>query len=209
MITPLLTIAVLHWLVLFVPGANFVLVGQLAASQKRSTAVAASFGISTVTFLWASLAILGVGLLFAANPGWRQGLQLGGGIYLCYLGYKFWRSQGVRTGAHALSLTGRQAFQRGFFTNVLNPKTALFFGSVFATALPADAGPGLITAAVALVYLNSLVWHLVLAFLFSRPRVQSAYARNMGMFGKVSGVLVALFGLELIYHTVSEILSSK
>jgi hypothetical protein len=49
MLSTLLTIAVLHWLVLVIPGANVLLVGQLAASGKRSTACVAALGITTVT----------------------------------------------------------------------------------------------------------------------------------------------------------------
>ena len=67
MLNTLLTIAVLHWLVLVIPGANFLLVGQLAASGKRSTACAAAFGITTVTLTWATLAILGIGFVFNAH----------------------------------------------------------------------------------------------------------------------------------------------
>ncbi|MFT6591775.1 MAG: threonine/homoserine/homoserine lactone efflux protein, partial [Rhodoferax sp.] len=36
MLSALVTIALLHWLILIIPGANFLLIGQLAASGKRS-----------------------------------------------------------------------------------------------------------------------------------------------------------------------------
>ena len=41
MLETLITIAVLHWAVLILPGFNFLLIGQLAAAGKRSTALAA------------------------------------------------------------------------------------------------------------------------------------------------------------------------
>lgn len=47
MYTALLTIALLHWAVLLLPGFNFVLIGQLAASGKRSVAMAAVAGMTT------------------------------------------------------------------------------------------------------------------------------------------------------------------
>ena len=204
MISTLLTIGFLHWLVLLLPGANFLLVGQLAASGQRRTACVAALGVTTVTFTWASLAILGIGLVFNAHPAWRQALQLAGGVYLCHLGYKLWRAQGTRSQKTDFQLSNWAAFRLGFITNILNPKTALFFGSVFATALPANASLALVASAVALVYINALVWHLFLALAFSHPRVQAAYARHTSLLGKLAGLLVGAFGVKLIVATVQE-----
>ena len=204
MLSTLLTIAVLHWLVLVIPGANVLLVGQLAASGKRSTACVAAFGITTVTFIWATLAVLGIGFVFGAHPMWRQALQTAGGVYLCYLGWKLWRSKGAATHSSELHLSAFAAFRLGFFTNILNPKTALFFGSIFATALPAHASVAVIASAVALVYVNALVWHLFLAVTFSHPRFQAAYARHLALFSKVSGAMVGAFGVKLIFSTLQE-----
>lgn len=204
MLSTLLTIAFLHWLVLLIPGANFLLVGQLAASGKRSTACVAAFGITTVTLTWATLAILGIGFVFNAYPMWRQALQIAGGVYLCYLGLKLWRSQGATANSSEFHLSKLAAFRLGFITNILNPKTALFFGSVFATALPANASFSMIAGAVALVYVNALVWHLFLAVTFSHPRVQAAYARHLALFSKVSGAIVGAFGAKLILSTLQE-----
>lgn len=204
MISTLLTIGFLHWLVLLLPGANFLLVGQLAASGKRACACAAAFGVTTVTFTWATLAILGIGLIFNAHPAWRQALQVAGGVYLCHLGWKLWRSQGMTANTAGIQLSNWAAFRLGFITNILNPKTALFFGSVFATALPANASLVLVASAVVLVYLNALVWHLFLAVAFSHPRVQVVYDDNMALFSKLAGVLVGAFGAKLILSTLQE-----
>ena len=57
MLSALLTIAVLHWLVLILPGANFLLVGQLAASGKRSTAYAAALVVANALVWHLFLAI--------------------------------------------------------------------------------------------------------------------------------------------------------
>lgn len=206
MLASLLTIALLHWIVLLVPGANFVLVGQLAAGHQRSVAVAASFGISTVTFMWATVAILGLGLLFTTQPHWRYVLQVAGGLYLCYLATRFWRVRSLASTTALTHVSVSQAFRQGFFTNVLNPKTALFFGSVFATALPAHASLSLLVTAVVLVYLNSLVWHLILAFLFSQRTIQQFYARKVHIFSRFCSILIAFFGLQLVIHTIIELL---
>lgn len=205
MLTIFLTIAVLHWVVLVTPGVNFVLILQLAAGSPRSVSLAAVAGITTVTFLWALLAILGMGAAFSAHPALRQAFQIAGGAYLCYVAWKLWRSPAaVATEVKAVTTSRAAAFRMGFITNVFNPKTALFFGSVFATALPPSPGPAVLTGAVLLCWFNAVVWHVFLALAFSHGRVQSAYQRGRTVFSRGAAGLVGAFGLRLLVTTWQE-----
>lgn len=205
MLNVLLTIALLHWIVLLTPGVNFVLVTQLAASGHRRSAVFAAVGVTAVTLTWASLAVLGVGVVFSAHPALRQLFQLAGGLYLMYVALRMWRSSGVPASQTQRSaLSPAEAFRRGFLTNILNPKTALFFGSVFATAMPASPSVGMVAAAIVLVYCNALVWHLVLALAFSHPRVQVAYTRHIVWLNRVCAAAVGAFGGRLLIVTAQE-----
>jgi threonine efflux protein len=206
MLTTFLTIAILHWVALVTPGVNFVLILQLAAGSPRSVSLSAAAGITTVTFLWALLAILGMGAAFSAHPALRQALQIAGGAYLCYVAWKLWRSPAaVATEVKAVTTSRAAAFRMGFITNVFNPKTALFFGSVFATALPPSPGPAVLAGAVLLCWFNAVVWHVFLALAFSHGRVQSAYQRGRTVFSRGAAGLVGAFGLRLLATTWQEL----
>lgn len=206
MLTTFLTIAILHWVALVTPGVNFVLILQLAAGSPRSVSLAAAAGITTVTFLWALLAILGMGAAFSAHPALRQAFQIAGGAYLCYVAWKLWRAPAaVATEVKAVTTSRAAAFRMGFITNVFNPKTALFFGSVFATALPPSPGPAVLAGAVLLCWFNAVVWHVFLALAFSHGRVQSAYQRGRTVFNRGAAGLVGAFGLRLLVTTMQEL----
>lgn len=92
MLTTLLTVAILHWVALITPGPNMLLVSQLAASGYRGSACIAGIGVSVVAVIWALLAILGLNALFAAHAQLRLAMQMAGGLYLCYVAFKLWRS---------------------------------------------------------------------------------------------------------------------
>lgn len=206
MLTTFLTIAILHWVALVTPGVNFVLILQLAAGSPRSVSLSAAAGITTVTFLWALLAILGMGAAFSAHPALRQAFQIAGGAYLCYVAWKLWRAPAaVATEVTAVTTSRAAAFRMGFITNVFNPKTALFFGSVFATALPPSPGPAVLAGAVLLCWFNAVVWHVFLALAFSHGRVQSAYQRGRTVFNRGAAGLVGAFGLRLLVTTMQEL----
>lgn len=205
MLPSLLAIALLHWAVLLVPGFNVVLLAQLAGGQSRATAFAAVAGMTTATLVWATLAVLGIGVVFSTLPMLRQGAQIAGGLYLLYLAYKLWLSGTAAASVPQGSLSHVAAFRVGFVTSALNPKIALFYGSVFATALPPSPSWIHVVSAVVVVYLNSILWHSSLAIAFSQKNVQQAYLRNFARLTKVSGAVVGAFGFKLIVGTLQEL----
>ncbi len=205
MLPSLLAIALLHWAVLLVPGFNVVLLAQLAGGQSRAVALAAVAGMTSATLAWAVLAVGGVGLVFSAQPVLRQGAQIAGGLYLLYLACKLWRSGASAASVPPQTLSRAAAFRVGFMTSALNPKIALFYGSVFATALPPSPSWLHVASAVAVVYLNSILWHTSLAVGFSQKAVQQAWLRNFARLSRVSGAVVGAFGLKLIVGTLQEL----
>lgn len=198
MTSTLVTIALLHWAVLLVPGFNFLLIGQLAAGDRRAAALAAVAGMTTATLVWAGLAVAGVGLVFQAHPVLRLAMQIAGGLYLAWIALGLWRSGRPAAAPSAGGMSGASAFRVGFLTSALNPKIALFYGSVFATALPASPPAGLVVAAVALVYANSVLWHGFLAWALSRPGVQQAWLRHHARWTRVAAALVGVFAARLL-----------
>jgi threonine efflux protein len=204
MLASLLTIAVLHWAVLLVPGFNFVLLGQLAAGRSRQSALSAAAGMVTATLGWAALAVLGVGAVFSAHPMLRFAAQVVGGLYLLHLAFKLWHSGSAAPGDAPDALSRRAAFRIGFVTSALNPKIALFYGSVFATALPPSPSALLVAGAVTLVCVNSLVWHMGLALALSQRALQRAYLRHFAALTKAAAAVVGAFGLRLLVGTARE-----
>jgi threonine efflux protein len=205
MFTFLVTIALLHWAVLLIPGFNFVLIGQLAAGGTRRAAFAAVVGMTTATLMWAAFAVAGIGAVFSAHPALRQAAQFAGGVYLLYLAIQLYRAGSAAPSNVSQDTSPRAAFRAGFVTSALNPKIALFYGSVFATALPAQPSLWHVLAAVTLVYANSWVWHGALAFALSQPKVQSAYLRNYSLLTKFSALLVGGFGARLLVTAIQEL----
>ncbi len=204
MLTTLLTIMILHWVVLVTPGANLILVTQLAASGHKRGAMFASLGVCTVTLVWASLAILGLSAVFTAVPQLRFAVQIIGGAYLIYVAIKLWRSGHSTSDNLAASMDRWAAYRLGFLTNITNPKSALFFGSVFATSLPHAPGAAMLISAVALVVANALLWHCFLALAFSHPRMQAGYAKQRMRLNRIAGAIVGVIGAKLLVASLVE-----
>jgi threonine/homoserine/homoserine lactone efflux protein len=206
MLSTFVTIWILHVAAMLSPGPNVLLVSQLAASDRARSAVFAALGVTFGAALWATCAVLGVNVVFVAFPELRLALQVAGGVYLLYLAIRLWRSNGAALVGRASSVSSWAAFRRGFLTNITNPKVAIFFGSVFATSFPAAPSPILQASAVAMVVLNALCWHTLLAYLFSRERVRAAYSRTRSVANRIASVTMGALGLNLLVASLREAL---
>jgi threonine efflux protein len=204
MLSILLTIWFLHVAAMMSPGANVLLVSQLAASDRAPSAVFAALGVTVGAAIWALCAVLGVNAVFQVFPGLRLALQVAGGLYLLYVASRLWRSGGAALGTSGPTVSSLAAFRLGFLTNITNPKSALFFGSVFAASFPAALSGALQAAVVAMIVLNALCWHMLLAYLFSRERVRTAYSRTRTIANRVASVAVGALGLGLLTASVRE-----
>lgn len=130
------------------PGADMMFSVASGASGGARAAVAASFGINMGVVAHIILAAGGVAALIAAEPLAYDAIRYFGAAYLVWLAINMWRAPAPDVAAAKKTPLTRVA-ARGFMTNILNPKTALF---VFAF-LPQFADPtrGAIWAQIAIL----------------------------------------------------------
>lgn len=122
--------------VVLVPGPDFALVIRNAARGPRPAAKAAA-GIMVGNTILAALAVLGVTALLGASEAIGTGVRIAGAAYLLYLGARALAESFARThNRPAAPGTGRQLggsspFVQGMVSNLLNPKVAVFYLSLF------------------------------------------------------------------------------
>jgi threonine/homoserine/homoserine lactone efflux protein len=181
------------------PGLDTALVLRTAATAGPRRAALAGAGIASGCFVWATAVALGLGALLAASEFGYAVLRWSGAAYLVWIGYKMLRyprrsflAAGRGTGG------GREAFARGFLTNLLNPKVGIFYVSFLPQFVPEGASVvryilllGAIHATLGLLWFACLIiaTHPLARYL-GRPRVVQTMDRLTG------GVFVA-FGVGL------------
>lgn len=183
------------------PGPDFVAVTSVALNDRRS-GVFVGLGITSAVIIWATLAILGVGLLIKELFWLYELIRMAGAVYLAYLGlrmligaFKSGRGQPHITQASGMD-TG-QAWRRGFLVGITNPKTATFFATLFVSLLPVGASSWVYVAVVALVGGITGIWLCLLASFFSVARVRSVYARVRRPIDALMGAALVALGLRI------------
>jgi threonine/homoserine/homoserine lactone efflux protein len=119
------------------PGIFYVLARSLAGGRREG--VHSSVGTFVGGLFHVFAAALGVSAILAASAVAFHTVKYAGAAYLVWLGIRMIRSRNVEI--TAVSSTPRQnAFRQGIFTEVLNPKTALFFLSFIPQFITPDRG---------------------------------------------------------------------
>ncbi|HGM5056634.1 TPA: threonine export protein RhtC [Serratia marcescens] len=199
-----LTVALVHLIALMSPGPDFFFVSQTAASRSRREAMMGVVGISLGIVVWAGVALMGLHLILQKMAWLHQIIMVGGGIYLCWMGWQLLRSaraQQAQPAAEtqvALPKAGR-SFIRGFLTNLSNPKAVIYFGSVFSLFVGDSVGAGARWGLFLLIVAETFVWFSLVAVVFALPTMRRGYQRLAKWIDGVAGVLFTGFGLHLIF----------
>lgn len=87
--------------------------------------IAAAAGISLGSFCHTVIAAAGLAVLLLAYPLAFDVIRYAGAAYLAWLAWTCWNDTGTSED-RAGRTEAKRAFKRGFLTNILNPKVALF-----------------------------------------------------------------------------------
>jgi threonine efflux protein len=203
--TLFLGIALIHFFALLSPGPDFFFVSQSAIRQSRSHAMFAALGISLSILVWAICAISGLHFLFQKIAWLQQALVILGGLYLFYLGIQLFKSAfnkqaSVQQLSTAIPKSKITLLLQGFFTNMANPKALVYFSSVFSLAINADMPLTTQSSLLALIWLESLIWFALVAYLFSWHKMNAAYQRLSQWIDGLTGGIFISFGCYLILN---------
>ena len=189
------------------PGPDVFFIISQALRRGARAGLVAALGITAGCCVHIVAAAVGVSALVAASATAFTVLKWLGAAYLVYVGVAMLRSRAI-TGTPALAEAGGASdaatlwtvFRRGFWTNTLNPKVALFFLAFVPQFIaPGTAHPSLAFLALGLLFnFNALWvnfgWALGAAWLARRAGLLQ---RAMHRLERGAGVLFIGFGLNL------------
>lgn len=199
-----LTVALVHIVALMSPGPDFFFVSQTALSRSRKEAMLGVLGITGGVMVWAALALLGLNLILAKMAWLHTIIMVGGGLYLCWMGWQMLRSALKRRGQSEQAepqvalAHGGKSFIKGLLTNLANPKAIIYFGSIFSLFVGDSVGTSARWGIFALITLETFAWFTLVASVFALPKMRRGYQKLARWIDGVAGALFAGFGVHLI-----------
>lgn len=199
-----LTVALLHIVALVTPGPDFFFVSQTAVSRSRKEAMMGVLGITGGVMVWSGVALLGLNLILEKMAWLHSIIMVGGGLYLCWMGYQMLRGAFKKevatddTAPEVELARGGRSFLKGLLTNLSNPKAIIYFGSVFSLFVGNDVGSAERWGLFVMIALETFAWFAIVASLFALPKMRRGYQRLAKWIDGMAGALFTGFGIHLI-----------
>jgi threonine/homoserine/homoserine lactone efflux protein len=112
------------------PGPNMAYLAILSMDRGRLVGLIAVAGVALGLMLLGAAAGFGLGSVIAQTPWLYEAMRWGGVLFLLWLAYEAWRDSQRPIDAYGGREKLATYFRRGFVTNVLNPKAAVFYTAV-------------------------------------------------------------------------------
>jgi threonine/homoserine/homoserine lactone efflux protein len=189
------------------PGPDVLYIVSQSLRSGVKAGLAAVMGITAGCCVHMAAAAFGVGLLLATSTLAFNALKWVGAAYLVYMGVQLLWSRATDPAHEALQppvqvevVDLKKIFFKGFVTNLLNPKVALFFLAFVPQFIPAHAAEPTFTFILlgCLFNLNGLLvgmaWAWAAAGLAQRAsRVQ----KSLQKLDRIAGLMFVGFGVKL------------
>ncbi|RJX75766.1 LysE family translocator [Vibrio sinensis] len=189
------------------PGVDTALVLRNSSRGGMPDGVTTSLGICLGLFVHAMFSAVGISAVLAQSAEAFQAVKMVGAIYLIWLGVSSLRaivrgdvSVAVNT-ANEHKLDWRRSLREGFLSNVLNPKTAVFYLAF----LPQFINPegSAITQSFLMASIHfviAMIWQCSLAGALNSAKKLLKSARFMTWMEGTTGVVMVALGFKLLFE---------
>lgn len=188
------------------PGPSFVVVSRIAILRSRTDGVMAALGMGIGGFVFATVAVAGLTAILLQVEWLNMVLRVAGGAYLLWLGINIWRAAPepleVADTASERQSTLWSSLLRALLVQLSNPKTAIFYASMFAALLPSPTPSWMYFALPPMLFLIEFGWYTVVAVGFSSRTPRAAYLRSKVWIDRTAGAVVGALGAKLMVDSV-------
>ncbi|MBV1911458.1 MAG: LysE family transporter [Kangiellaceae bacterium] len=182
------------------PGADFVMTTRNSVLYSCLAGLYSSLGISLAIWVHVAYSIAGLAIIISNSIVLFSMIKYLGAVYLIYTGWRTFRTTSnldIVEQTNKVELSNFYAFNIGFITNALNPKTTIFFLSIFTqvviseTPLWSQVVYGVIISVAHLVCFGTVSLLLSLSILLKKFQL---YKRSIE---RVVGSLLIGFGIKI------------
>lgn len=181
------------------PGPSFVLVAKTSLSEGRAVAIGSALGMGLAGACYALLAVLGLAAALTNFPDLFTVIRFLGGAYLAYLAVSmFIHAKRPLPSSASVVTKPRSGLMQGTITQLSNPKTVVFYSSVFAALMPAQPDLWLLIALPVALGLIETGWYVLVATFFASDSASALYSRRKAVIDRTAGVVMLLLAAKLL-----------
>jgi len=203
-INELLTLSFIAIFMAISPGADFVMVTRNSIFYGRKSGLYSALGISAAIWVHVAYSIAGLAVIISNSVILFSIIKYLGAAYLIYIGWKTFTSKSIVSkegNPGNTELSSFKAFKVGFITNVLNPKTTIFFLSIFTQLVTVDTPIWIQLVYGLIICCAHLVWFIAVSYLFSHAVLLEKFYKSKKTIERIVGSVLIGFGLKVALST--------
>ena len=173
------TVAIMQLFALMLPGPDLILTVRNTLSYHRHAGLWTALGLAVGMTSMALISAFLLPLLAQNQAAIIVIIRYLGAAYLAYLGWRALTSpitllnQAVADPSAVTDISVVKVFVSGVLCNLLNPKSLLFYMSLFSMLLTAEISTTFRLSCVIEMFFAGLLWFSLIAFLLSGKRLQA------------------------------------
>jgi threonine/homoserine/homoserine lactone efflux protein len=203
MLVQLLAFVGVSAVVICTPGPDTALTVRNALLGGRRSGVATALGVTAGLCVWTLAASAGLAAVLRASEPAFLAVKIAGAVYLVFLGAQALLAA-VRTrsapdeGRPRAEASPWLGFRQGLFSNLGNPKIAVFFTSLLPQFAPGGHASFAVLALLGLLFCGlGAIWLSSYAVAVAKARALLSRARVRRAMDAVTGTVLVAFGLRL------------
>ncbi|PKH06807.1 LysE family translocator [Moritella sp. Urea-trap-13] len=182
------------------PGADFVMVTRTSIYNGRLAGLYASLGMCLSVCIHASYSITGLAVVIANSAWLFNSIKYLGAAYLIYIAWQLLTTRELLNtdqNNQTVEMSPFAAIRLGFTCNILNPKTSIFFLSIFTQVVSLDTPLIMQISYGLIIMLAHFIWYIGVVLLLSHPNILPRFNRHKQKVDKGAGFILMIIAIKL------------
>ena len=181
------------------PGPSMAVVINNAIFKGRYNGILTSIGHGIGIAIYATFAVLGLGLIIKSNVFIFNGLKILSIIFLIFIGIKTILNK-EKFNLKKDTKEKTISFFQGFSISILNPKVLVWFITIFSQFMSLNNELIFNIYLISIAGIIDVLWYIFLTLIITSKSVLIFFHKKIYLIQKIQGVLFIMFGLSLLIN---------
>ena len=183
------------------PGPSLAIVIRNNVNFNRLAGILTSIGHGIGIGVYATLAVLGLGLILQTNQTVFMIIQIIGLVLLFLFGLMF-VFQKNKQDKKEEKQSQLNSFLQGFTIAIINPKILIWFTAVYSQFIAIDASFYFNSILVLTASLIDAIWYIIISILVTGYGLKNLLIEKKLMIQKTTGIVLIIISLMLLYRII-------
>ena len=183
------------------PGPSLAIVIRNNVNFNRLAGILTSIGHGIGIGVYATLAVLGLGLILQTNQTVFMIIQIIGLVLLFLFGLMFVFQKNIQDKKEEKQ-SQLNSFLQGFTIAIINPKILIWFTAVYSQFIAIDASFYFNSILVLTASLIDAIWYIIVSILVTGYGLKNLLIEKKLMIQKTTGIVLIIISLMLLYRII-------